>query len=278
MTHSQPLPISCYIRTLNEERRIGEVVSRALQLCAEVIVVDSGSTDGTLDIARSAGARIVRQKWLGNGHQKRVGESHARHDWLLDLDADEVLSDELIAQICQEFAGDGPRCDVYRLALTIVDPAGRIWHRAGVAHRAKLYNRRVLQMPAERAWDQLTIAPQMRVRNLPGALLHHAFTDLGHLVRKQESAMRNRVKGMPRRSRLGVQLRILTGFPLYFLRYFLGRGLWRVGIYGFSFSCVCAFSRWERDVKLYERDWMSEITEPTHPADVASPTRLPLAG
>jgi glycosyltransferase involved in cell wall biosynthesis len=278
MTHSQPLPISCYIRTLNEQRRIGEVVGRARQLCDEVIVVDSGSTDGTLDIARGAGAKVVHQKWLGNGHQKRVGESHARHDWLLDLDADEVLSDELIEEIRHEFAGESPSCDVYRLALTIIDPTGRIWYRAGVAHRAKLYNRRVVEMPAQRAWDQLTIGPQMQVRNLRGALLHHAFADLGHLVRKQEAAMRNRVKGMPRRSRLGVQLRILTGFPWYFLRYFLGRGLWRVGIYGFSFSCVCAFSRWERDVKLYERDWLPQPSRCMQPADSASPTRLPLAG
>src|SRR5690606_19320757 len=65
MTLPQPLPISCYIRTLNEQRRIAEVVGRARQLCEEVIVVDSGSTDDTVELARSAGARIILQKWLG---------------------------------------------------------------------------------------------------------------------------------------------------------------------------------------------------------------------
>lgn len=277
MTSPPPLPISCYIRTLNEARRIGEVVARARQLCDQVVVVDSGSTDGTTEIARTAGAQVVHQQWLGNGYQKRVGESHCRHDWLLDLDADEVLSDELITQIRREFSNQ-PCCDVYRLRLTIVDPVGRVWHRAGVSYRAKLYNRRIVEMPAERAWDQLTIGPQVRVRDLRGALLHYAFTDLGHLLRKQESAMRNRVQGMPRRSRRGLQLRILLGFPLYLLRYFLGRGLWRVGVYGFSFSCVCAFSRWIRDVKLYERDWLSSASDTAPHLDAAPRTQLPLAG
>lgn len=278
MTLPQPLPISCYIRTLNEQRRIAEVVGRARQLCEEVIVVDSGSTDDTVELARSAGARIILQKWLGGGHQKRVGESHCRNDWLLDLDADEVLSDELIDEIRCEFAGGGPDCDVYRLALTLVDPGGQIWHRAGIAYRAKLYNRRVIEMPAEWSWDQLTIRPQIRVRRLRGALLHHAFTDLGHLVRKQESAMRNRVKGMPRRSRRSVRLRIVAGFPWYFLKYYLARGLWRVGIYGFSFAFVCAFGRWQRDVKLYERDWLPRDSDASETSDSPCPTHLPLAG
>jgi glycosyltransferase involved in cell wall biosynthesis len=278
MTPSQPLPISCYIRTLNEQRRIGEVVGRARQLCDEVVVVDSGSTDATVEVARSAGARIVHQKWLGGGHQKRVGESHCRHEWLLDLDADEILSDELIDEIRREFAGGGPDHDVYRLALTIVDPAGRIWHRAGIAYRAKLYNRRVVEMPAEWSWDQLEIGPQVRIRRLRGALLHHAFADLGHLVRKQESAMRNRVKGMPRRSRLGVQSRIVAAFGWYFLKYYLVRGLWRAGIYGFSFAFVCAFGRWQRDVKLYERDWLPRECDESPTADSASGVQLPIAG
>ena len=260
MSHHAPLPISCYIRTLNEERRIGNVIGAARQLCDEVIVVDSGSSDRTVEIATSLGAKVVHQDWLGNGHQKRVGEQHATHDWLLDLDADEVLSDELIAGIRREFEGQWPKADIYKLALTIVDPTGCIWHRSGVSFRAKLYNRHKAQMPAERAWDQLTITAEHRVKRLHDPLLHYAFTDIGQLARKQESAMRNRVTGMSPRSKLGCQLRIIGGFPMYFLRYFAARGLWRIGVYGFAFSCTCAFSRWLRDVKLYERDWLSDRT------------------
>ena len=75
--------------------------------------------------------------------------------------------------------------------------------------------------------------------------------------------MRNRVTGMPPRSYLKSSLRVVLAFPFYFLKYFLVRGLWRVGVYGFCFSFVCAFSRWGRDVKLYERDWAGPAKEPT---------------
>ena len=123
-------PISCYIRTLDEESRIGAAVRAALQVAREVVVVDSGSTDGTVAVAEAAGARIVKQEWLGSGHQKRVGKDACRHDWLLDLDADEIVSGELAQDIRALFAAGEPDADVSRLSLVTVDPSGRIWLRA----------------------------------------------------------------------------------------------------------------------------------------------------
>ena len=63
------LPISCYIRTLNEERMIGEVISSAKKICNEVIIIDSISIDKTKSIALSLGANVFEQPWLGNGFQ-----------------------------------------------------------------------------------------------------------------------------------------------------------------------------------------------------------------
>ena len=117
------LPISCYIRTLNEERVIGEVVRAASQMADEVVLIDSGSTDGTLAIAEAEGARVIRQPWLGNGRQKRVGEEAARHDWVLDLDADEVVTPELAAEIRGVFEA-GPRFPMYALTMITVPPFG----------------------------------------------------------------------------------------------------------------------------------------------------------
>ena len=248
------LPISCYIRALNEERLIADVISKAKELCKEVVVIDSGSSDGTVEIARRHGAKVIHQEWLGNGYQKKIGERHCSCDWLLDLDADEVLSSELMREIRHEFSGAGPDCDVYKLPLTIVDPAGRVWKRSCVSRRAKLYNRNRVAMPSEIAWDQLVLSPNMSVRSMESPLYHHAFTDLGHLARKQESAMRTRVQGMAPRSAVTVRLHVAAWFPFYFFKYYTLRGLWRVGLYGMSFAFVCAFSRWLREVKLYERD------------------------
>ena len=253
MSGSERPPISCYIRTLNEERRIGAAVGAALAVAREVVVVDSGSKDGTVAAAESSGARVVEQPWLGGGHQKRVGEDACRHDWLLDLDADEVVSDELAQEILGLFASGAPDADVFRLPLVTVDPSGRIWRRARAPRRAKLYDRRKVRMPAHGAWDQFRIPAGFRVRRLAGPLLHHAFDDIGHLSRKQGSAMVRRVGFLEEDKRFGTALRVWFGLPVFFLRNYLLRGQWREGRYGFLFALTTAYNHWLRYAMLYER-------------------------
>ncbi len=246
-------PVSCYIRTFDEEKRIGAAVEAALAVAREVVVVDSGSTDGTVAAAGAAGARVVQQPWLGGGHQKRIGEDACRHDWLLDLDADEIVSEELAREIRNLFAGGEPDADIYRLALVTVDPSGRIWRRARAPRRAKLYDRRKVRMPAHGAWDQFRIPAGLRVRSLDGALLHRAFDDIGHLNRKQASAMVRRVRFLDDGGRAGTALRVRFGLPVFFLRNYLLRGQWREGRYGFLFALATAYNHWLRYALLYER-------------------------
>lgn len=249
----EPPPISCYIRTLNEESRIGAAVQAVLAVAREVVVVDSGSTDGTVAAAKAAGAQVVEQPWLGGGHQKRVGEDACRHDWLLDIDADEIVSEDLAREIRDLFDEGEPDADVYRLPLVTVDPSGRVWRRARAPRRSKLYDRRKIRMPAHGAWDQFRIPAGLRVRRLDGALLHHAFDDLGHLSRKQGSAMVRRVRFLEDGRLSSTALRVWFGLPVFFLRNYLLRGQWREGRYGFLFALTAAYNHWLRHAMLYER-------------------------
>jgi glycosyltransferase involved in cell wall biosynthesis len=91
--------ISATIITLNESRNIAEVIANVQQVCNEVIVVDSYSTDDTVAIAESMGAKVILQKYLGDGGQKAFCEPLATNDWLLSIDADERLTDEAVAAI-----------------------------------------------------------------------------------------------------------------------------------------------------------------------------------
>ena len=92
------LPISVIIITLNEESNIKRCLESVRQF-DEIIIVDSGSTDQTIDIAQKLGARVIHKDWLGFGPQKQYAVNQANHDWILSIDADEYLSIELISEI-----------------------------------------------------------------------------------------------------------------------------------------------------------------------------------
>ncbi|MGC6456212.1 MAG: glycosyltransferase family 2 protein [Coraliomargaritaceae bacterium] len=248
------IPATCYIRTLNEEKRIRPVVQAALELVAEVVVIDSGSTDNTISIARNEGAQVIKNEWLGNGHQKRLGEEAAHYDWLLDLDADEILSEELCEEIRGLFTSSEPPPGIYSLRLVTVPPypKGIIWHHSNVFHRNKLYHKKVAQMPAHAAWDQLKIPAGQKVEKLRGPLLHYSFADIEQQMSKMNRVSSVRANETKLKPKWLLALRILFAFPFYLFKKLVLQRMYRAGIYGFACAVVIASNRWLKDVKMYE--------------------------
>jgi glycosyltransferase involved in cell wall biosynthesis len=93
------MPLSVAIITLNEEAKLGKTLESLHGLADEVIVVDSGSTDRTLEIARAHGAQVFSEPWKGYAAQKNSAIAKATGDWVLSLDADESLEPELAEEI-----------------------------------------------------------------------------------------------------------------------------------------------------------------------------------
>lgn len=94
-----PTPLSCYVLTYNSERRLDQVLQALRPIADDLLVVDSGSTDATLDIARHAGARILYRPFDNFRDQRMFAESECRHLWVFEIDSDEVVSPELAARI-----------------------------------------------------------------------------------------------------------------------------------------------------------------------------------
>ncbi len=226
------IPLSCYIRTLNEEARIGSVVEKVVEIGGEVIVVDCGSTDRTKEIAEAAGAKVVERKWKGNGFQKRMGEEAASNDWMLDLDADELLSPELQKEIRGLFENGEPEPGIYALRLVTVPPVpkGTVWHRCNIDHRNKLYHKSVVRMPAHAAWDQLKVPPGTRPKRLKGALLHYSFRDIAHQMAKANNGSSVRANETKLKRKGFLALRILFGFPFYFGKKYFKQQMFRAGL------------------------------------------------
>ena len=91
--------ITAVIITLNEEKNITDCINSVKNVCDEIIVVDSNSTDKTREIATNLGAKVIVQDYLGDGPQKAFGEPLAKNDWILSLDADERLDTNAIEAI-----------------------------------------------------------------------------------------------------------------------------------------------------------------------------------
>ncbi|MBR0070682.1 MAG: glycosyltransferase family 2 protein, partial [Synergistaceae bacterium] len=91
--------LSLYIITMNEEKRLARTLESAKDIVDEIVIVDSGSTDRTKEIAESFGARFIFHEWESVGHQVKFAEEQCRYKWVLRLDADEVLQESLAEEI-----------------------------------------------------------------------------------------------------------------------------------------------------------------------------------
>ncbi|HLI29741.1 MAG TPA: glycosyltransferase family 2 protein [Terriglobia bacterium] len=168
-------PISATIITLNEAESIARTI-RSLQSADEIVVVDSGSTDATREIAASLGARVIGHHWEGFTAQKNFAARQASHDWILSLDADEEL-DPKAQQSVERWKSAEPACAGYRFARR-ARYLGRWIRHSGWYPDAKvrLYDRRRGGFEGDYVHESVLV--NGRVETLPGEILHYTCDSL----------------------------------------------------------------------------------------------------
>jgi glycosyltransferase involved in cell wall biosynthesis len=135
------MKITATIITLNEERKIVRAIE-SLRCCDEILILDSGSTDRTVELATNLGARVLEAGWRGYAGQKNWAAGQATHDWILSLDADEALSEALEAEIWN-LKKTGPQCDAYIMPRQAQYLGRWILHSGWYPDRkVRLYDRR----------------------------------------------------------------------------------------------------------------------------------------
>ncbi len=137
------LPLTLVVITHNEAENVARCLD-SVPFAAEKLVIDSGSDDATVAIARAHGARVVHQDWLGFGPQRNFATTQCGHDWILALDADEYLTPDLVAEFQRRLpelmAGDAPAVWLRRSTIYMGRPMR--WYRPAVGERlARLYHR-----------------------------------------------------------------------------------------------------------------------------------------
>ncbi|MBV8184336.1 MAG: glycosyltransferase family 2 protein [Hyphomicrobiales bacterium] len=248
------LPLSVFIITYNEADRLPLVLEALGDLAGDVVVVDSGSDDGTQDVARRHGARLIEHPFPGYGPQKRFAERECRHPWLLNLDADEVLSPALRAEIAGLFAHGQPEADAYEIAIHEVFPGEDEPHPLGYALTpVRLYRRDKGSYNPSPVHDRVDLVAGAKVARLKGRIRHISVRSLGHQLEKLNSYTDAQVLDLEARGIKVTTLRVFLEFPGAFLKAYFGRRHFLRGIYGFMTAMNFAFYRYLRVAKTLER-------------------------
>lgn len=236
--------LSIFIITLNEADRLGATLKAARQLSDDLVVVDSGSTDNTVQVAKDLGARVIHNDWHGFGPQKRFAEEQCRHDWLLNLDADEVLGDQAIAEIKALFANGAPPKPGYYLNVVTIYP-GKTKPRpfADFYRINRLYDRSKMRYSESRTDDRVIDGGQA-LGQINGPIWHYSFRHLSDIAPKLESYARQQVhEKAHNRTEVGLKLRMLIEYPVNLMRYLIGRRHITGGVLGFRYAHEMAKSK-----------------------------------
>jgi len=249
------MKISATIITCNEEENIREACE-SLAWADEIIVVDSGSTDKTIEIAESLGARVIRRQWAGFSDQKQFAAEQAVHDWIFSLDADERVSEELRAAISDlRKNSDKEVADGYRVARRSYYQ-GR-WIRGGGWYpdwQLRLYKKARGHWGPRLIHESVKMDSDARVGKLPGDILHNTGKDSAYHHRMiGERYAPLAAQQMLEDGRRTTPLKIAVAAPTAFVSSYILKGGFRDGLAGLSIASFAAHHAFLKHLMLWEK-------------------------
>lgn len=243
-------PISVVVIAQDEERNIGRCLSSVADLADEMIVVDSGSSDRTVALARDMGATVVHHDWAGYGPQKQFAVSQARNRWILSLDADEVVPVDLT----REIAALDYTCDAYEVPRAVWY-LGR-WIRHGVwypGYVVRLFRSDRAAFTADLVHEQVEVnGKTCRLRH---DLLHYSYRDVSHHLEKMDEFAELAAKRMKEKGRRGGLFQLVVRPPFEFFRCYVLRGGFLDGRPGLVIAALHAQSNFLKYARLVGLQW-----------------------
>ena len=243
-------PVSAVLITRNAERLLAQVLA-ALKWCDEIVVVDSGSTDRTMDIASSAGARVLRHEFAGYGPQKAWAVTQAKHDWVLVVDADEVVTPELQREIEQRLDRDAGSFVGYEVPISLVF-LGRLMKHGGEyrMRHLRLYDRRRGSYNQNRVHERVELDGP--VGKLDEHMLHESYGSIESYFDKFNDYTPAGARDLHARGKTAGVATIVLRFPATFIRQYFLRGHVLNGYPGFVWSLFAAMYPVVKYAKLRE--------------------------
>ncbi|GGY12442.1 glycosyltransferase family 2 protein [Paludibacterium paludis] len=242
--------VSLVLITKNAGRQLETCLS-SVPFADEIVIVDSGSTDDTETIARNYGARFIHNSWCGFGPQKRFAVNAARNDWVLCLDADEWLSDELSLSIKKIL--NNPQADAYRFPRCNKFMGRFLRYGEGYPDWSlRLFNRTRANWSEDLVHE--FVKTDSAVENLSGDLMHESGEDIARYLDKQNRYTTLQAEGLfacGKRAGFG---KMLVSPLVRFVKFYLVRQGFRDGLPGFvhiAIGCMNSFMKYAKLIELY---------------------------
>jgi glycosyltransferase involved in cell wall biosynthesis len=245
--------ITVIIITLNEEKNIEDCIKSVKDICNEVIVVDSLSTDKTVDIAKQNGAMILEQEYLGDGPQKAFGVSFAKNDWILSIDADERLDYDFINKIQGLDLSNAETAYAFRRRNYV----GNHWIKAAGFYPdyvTRLYNRTTSGYLDKKAHSKV-LAP--KVKNIKGHIIHYTYNDYSHWMERLNWMTSRDAWAYYKKGKKSSRIRPVTSALGAFIQKFFIKGGIFQGLDGFTVTLttvVRAYMKYTKLNEIYEKN------------------------
>jgi len=246
------MKITATIITLNEERNIARAIE-SLRCCDQIVVLDSGSVDRTVELAANLGARVVEDSWRGYANQKNYAVEHAEHDWILSLDADEALSEALEGEIWN-LKKRGPAFDAYTMPRMAQYMGRWILHGGWYPDRkVRLYNRTKARWEGDFVHESVKV--DGRVGHLESNLLHFTCDSLSEHLRTLDRYTTLAAEELvARRTKIGLSKLIVDPAWTFVRSYFLQRGFLD-GLEGLTIAHMAAIYTFLKYAKARNMSW-----------------------
>lgn len=254
--------ISAFIIAKNEEARIARSIKSLQNVADEIIVIDSGSDDNTVEIAKSLGATTYYNEWPGYVEQKSFGENLCKNNWIINIDADEELSKDLIEEINYIFkANIQDRYKAYSFDVTIVHRHDdRVRKFAPYNRVIRLYNKNFANFAnskGDSTHDSVVLNKEYKrnernVYQLNEIAYHYSGFSITQLVDKANFYSSEQATNLVEKGKKISNVRIIFELFATFLKAFFIRRYFVFGINGFVDSVIFAFARFLRLAKTRE--------------------------